>query len=76
MTIFEYLTENHEAIKALTKAGIIAPFIPAHYSIYSKYKHLKDRDIKIGKIYEILCGEFHYSQNMVYRIIKEMQKEI
>ena len=76
MIVFDFLTENHQIINTLTKAGIIAPHTPAHYAVYSKYIHLKSRNVPRNEIYRIIRNEFHYGRWMIWRIINDMEKEL
>jgi len=76
MTRFQYISDNFLTIKKEVKMGLISPTILSHYAIYSRYDYYRKLGNRNSVSILITSDNFKVSENLIYKIIKEMESEI
>jgi len=76
MNCFQYINSNINLTKRNVGMGLFPCSILRHYEIYSRY----DSFIKMGhnchEAFHYILYDYNISERSLYRIIKEMEKEL
>ena len=76
MNKFEYITKNFENIKRDIEVGITPAFVMKNYAIYSRYMYYRKQNLNKTTSALYAGDDFQISDRWVFRIIKQMEKQI
>jgi len=76
MTKFTYINTNIERIKKEIRMGLISTSTLNHYVIYSRYDYYRKLGNYVGISVLLASDSCHVSEQTVYTVIKEMEKNI
>lgn len=75
ITLHQYVKENLQTIRRLTRAGIISGRVIRHYQIYTQYKDLQPGTNKMHR-YHTVADNMRISSRSVMRAVSEMERNI
>lgn len=75
MKVHELLSTNASLIRTMNRAGVRAESV-GNLDIYSDYVRLRNDGLKVRYIARHLAEEYNTSDRRVFRIIREMERDI
>jgi hypothetical protein len=76
MTLFQYINQNIERIKAEAKIGLVNCHVFYHWRIYSRYDYYRKLGNNVTDSVEFCVDDFKVAASWVFSIIKKMEAEI
>lgn len=76
MTVYTYINENIDRIKADIRAGLMPCSILRHWEIYSRFDLFKRMDNNVVSSVFYTSEATKTCERTVYRIIKQMENEM
>jgi len=76
MTRFQYINDNLDQVKEEVKMGLISTTVLSHYAIYCRYDYYRKLGNRNSISILIASDNFRVSENLIYKIIKEMEDKV